>query len=77
MAEVRLSPAAESDLERIWQYTRAQWGLEQAERYIDSLERVFVELATGPEAAPACEHIRPGYRCRGVESHMIYFRVTA
>jgi hypothetical protein len=33
MAEYRLSPAAERDLEGIWKYTREEWGLEQAERY--------------------------------------------
>ena len=37
MAEYRLSPAAERDLEEIWKYTRKEWGLEQAERYIDLL----------------------------------------
>jgi hypothetical protein len=26
MAEYRLSPAAEADLERIWKYTRREWG---------------------------------------------------
>ena len=27
-------------------------------------------------SAPACEHIRAGYRRRSVERHMIYFRIT-
>jgi hypothetical protein len=35
MAEHRLSPAAERDLEGIWKYTDGEWGREQAERYID------------------------------------------
>jgi toxin ParE1/3/4 len=26
--------------------------------------------------APACDHIRPSYRRRSVERHMIYFRIT-
>ena len=29
MAEYRLTPAAESDLESIWEYTREKWGIEQ------------------------------------------------
>jgi toxin ParE1/3/4 len=32
MAEYRLSPAAERDLEVIWKYTRAEWDVDQAER---------------------------------------------
>ncbi|MBV7525451.1 type II toxin-antitoxin system RelE/ParE family toxin [Pseudomonas sp. PDM29] len=32
MAEYRLTPAAEGDLEAIWSYTARQWGLDQANR---------------------------------------------
>jgi Plasmid stabilization system protein len=76
MAEYRLTPAAERDLEAIWRYTLKQWGIEQADRYIDFLTTAFAGLAQSPQTAPACEHIRPGYRRWGVERHMIYFRVT-
>ena len=27
-------------------------------------------------SAPACDAIRSGYRRRGVEQHMVYFRIT-
>ena len=76
MPEYRLTPAAEGDLESIWTYTVRQWGVEQAERYIDFLTAAFAELADSPKTAPTCEHIRPGYRRWSVERHMIYFRVT-
>ena len=45
MAEYRLSPAAECDLEGIWKYTRGEWGLEQAERYTDLLTAAFQVFA--------------------------------
>lgn len=76
MAEYRLTPAAERDLEAIWQYTCDQWSVEQAHRYIDKLSAVFAELADAPKTAPACDHIRSGYRRRGIERHVIYFRTT-
>jgi toxin ParE1/3/4 len=76
MAEFRLSPAAERDLEGIWKYTRDEWGLQQAERYVDMLTTTCQALAQSPMSAPACEHIRKGYRRRGVGRHMIYFRIT-
>jgi toxin ParE1/3/4 len=76
MAEYRLTPAAERDLESIWRYTAQQWGVEQADRYIDLLTAAFAELAEAPRIAPACEHIRPGYRRWRVGHHMIYFRET-
>jgi toxin ParE1/3/4 len=75
MAEYLLTPAAESDLEIIWEHTHQQWGVDQAIRYTDSLFDAFAELARSPKAAPACDHIRPGYRRRSVERHMIYYRI--
>lgn len=77
MADYRLAPAAERDLEHIWKYTRDQWGAERAHRYVDTLTTTFEELARSPKTAPACDHIRPGYRRRSVERHMVYFRITA
>lgn len=76
MAEFRLTPAAEGDLEAIWTYTLHQWSAEQADRYIDTLMDAFAELAQAPESAPACDQIRPGYRRRNIGRHVIYFRTT-
>ena len=76
MAEYRLTPAAEDDLESIWSYTVRQWSVEQADRYIDFLTSAFAELADSPTTAPTCDSVRPGYRRWGVERHMIYFRIT-
>lgn len=76
MAEFRLSPAAQHDLERIWRDTRKQWGVEQAHYYTDRLTVAFEVLAEIPLSAVACDDIRVGYRCRHVERHVIYFRVT-
>jgi toxin ParE1/3/4 len=77
MAEYRLTPAAERDLEAIWTHTCHKWGVDQANRYTDILTASFTALAQSPKTAPACEQIRPGYRRLGVERHVIYFRVTA
>ena len=77
MAEYRLTRAAERDLETIWSHTLQQLGAEQANRYTDILTAAFAELAQSPKTAPACDQIRPGYRRRSVERHMIYFRITA
>ena len=76
MAEYRLAPAAERDLEMIWTHTCQLWGVEQANRYIDILTAAFAELAQSPKIAPACDHVRLGYRRRNVERHMIYFRIA-
>lgn len=77
MAEFRLPPAAERDLEAIWVHTAQQWSAKQANHYIDILTATFSDLAQHPKTAPACDHIRLGYRRRSIEQHMIYFRITA
>ena len=76
MAEYRLAPAAEHDLESIWSYTMHQWGVEQTTRYFDELIAAFTALANSPQTAPSCEHIRRGYRRWRVGRHLIYFRET-
>lgn len=76
MAEYRLTPAAERDLEAIWIYTAQQWNVEQANHYTGRLTAAFATLAQSPKMAPVCDHIRPGYRRQRVERHMIYFRIT-
>ena len=76
MHEFRLTPAAESDLEEIWRYTRQKWGVEQAHRYIDVLTEAFAVLADSPKSAPACDHIRAGYRHRSIERHVVYFKIA-
>lgn len=77
MAEYRLSPKAQRDLEGIFDYTVERWGLQQALRYTDLIEAVCARLADTPLHSQDCAIIRPGYRRRNVERHAIYFRQTS
>ena len=77
MAEYRLSPRAQRDLDGVFDYTVAHWGPAQAMRYADLIEAVCAELADAPRRAQECPHIRPGYRRRRVEQHVIYFQLTS
>jgi toxin ParE1/3/4 len=63
MAEYRLTPAAEHDLEDIWTYTTEQWSIEQAERYTDELTEALTRLAESPTGlqSQTCDYIRQGY----------------
>ena len=75
MAEFRLSPAAQADLDGIFDYSARQWGVAQAVQYVDDLQRVCAELAETPTQAFDFGHIRPGYRRGMAGSHSIYFRI--
>ncbi len=76
MAEYRLSPAAQRDLDSIFDYTVAQWGVAQAMDYTDLIEQACAALAKAPLRAPACDAIRQSYRRRSIGRHVIYFRET-
>ncbi len=74
--EYRLRPEAGADMARVWLYTRDKWGLQQANAYTDELTAAFALFAKAPKRAPACDHIRQGYRFAKTGRHVIYFRET-
>jgi toxin ParE1/3/4 len=51
MAEYRLSPKAQRDLDGIFDYTVERWGLPQAERYTDLIEAACARLTEIPKAS--------------------------
>ena len=76
MAEYRLSPEAQRDLDKVFDYTVAKWGLTQALHYTDAIEASCAELAENPDRAPRCDAIRPGYRRSRIEHHIVYFKTA-
>ena len=70
MSRYILSPAAQSDLEQIWDYTRHRWGVDQAEEYLREFSapsNCRCESTIGracDESAPAIASSPPGHtRC--------------
>lgn len=76
MAEYHLSPAAQSDLQQIFDYTLREWGLEQALLYDQKLESACSALADSQAVGLECTDVRAGYRRHFVGRHVIYFRRT-
>ena len=74
MKEVILSPAAKSDLDRIWNYTDEKWGEEQAEKYIRQLWSDLAKIAEDLKSSTAVDEIRRGYRKGRSGSHVIFFK---
>ena len=73
MAEYCFSPRAQQDLDEIFDYTAAQWGLQQALNYTDIIEVACANLTVAPQLAQDCFYIRRGYQRQSVERHVIYF----
>jgi toxin ParE1/3/4 len=72
--DYRLSTLARLDLVEIADYTVDTWGLEHAERYLDSLEACFRSLVGNPGLGRPCEKIRKGLRRFEHEKHVIFYR---
>jgi len=69
-------PAAEADIEEIWDYSADRWGEDQADRYTDDIRDLCKALARGDKSGRPID-VRAGLlKCR-MASHMIYFRSDA
>lgn len=69
-----LSPAAQADLETIWDYTVKHWGEAQAERYTRDIQAACEALSNGTLISRSADEIRKGYHKVAVGSHVIFYR---
>lgn len=75
MPVYRFSKLARLDLMEIGDYTVDQWGVDQALRYLDSLERCFALIAANPEIGRRCDRVLKGYRRIEHEMHVVFYRM--
>jgi toxin ParE1/3/4 len=74
MSGYRLSKRTEFDIAGIADYTIRQFGIQQARRYRDGLEKIFCQLAEYPNSGRSAEYLAPKLRRMNFESHVIFFR---
>lgn len=68
-----LSPAAATDIDKIWDYTARRWDMDQADQYTDTIRYACHALASGIRKGRKVE-VRSGYMKYVVGSHLIYFK---
>jgi len=76
MNQVILSPKAKSDLSDIWDYTLAEWGIDQAEKYVRALWAELQRQACDPSISVDISDVRKDYRKARSGSHVIFFKLT-
>ena len=64
MKEIELTPKAEEDLEAIWDYSFRQFGIVQADAYIERIAAVFDVLPCMTSARIAQSWEKISARCR-------------
>jgi len=70
-----LRQLAQNDLEEIWLYTYSEWGLVQADSYLQSLISRFNWLANSPQSGKKRDDIKPGYYCFPEGMHLIFYTI--
>ena len=75
MLQLRVTPKAESDLIGIWVYTCDEWGVDQADKYVDELDEGMKQLIHHPSLGADYSHVLPGYRRLQVEPHAVFYKV--
>ncbi len=71
-----LREQAQIDLEKIWLYTRQEWGVAQADSYLQALFSRFDWLAENPEAGRKRDDIKVGYFCFPEGMQLIFYIIN-
>lgn len=64
---------AQVDLEEIWLYTYEEWGVEQADTYLNLLFTRFTWLAENPLIGKKRDDIKTGYYCFPEGMHLVFY----
>lgn len=70
-----LSQTADNDLDEIFDYTAAQFGIAQAIKYLSGFEDVFENLCKNPRSGRERIEIRKDLRSVSKESHTVFYRI--
>ena len=73
MPKYRFTPAAKSDLIKIWNYSVETWGEKRAENYLLDIEAKLEQLASNPKLGKQRPEISLGYYSFPVVKHVIFF----
>lgn len=75
MKDLKFSPAAYADIDKIWDYTAQQWSVDQAENYTDQLQDACIAIAEGSKIGRPTGIRTKTFKIRS-GAHMIYYRIT-
>jgi toxin ParE1/3/4 len=72
---LRRSPDADSDIDDIYLHGAKQFGVPEADRYIDGVADAFEMIAQFPMMAMERDEIQPPVRVYRYRSHLIVYRI--
>ncbi len=76
MRPIKLTLLAKSDLKDLLKYTQKVWGERQRKIYKAHFDQAFALLSEFPEGGLRRDELFIGCRCKLVEQHVIFYRLT-
>ncbi len=75
MLQVYKHHKAKQDLISIWLYSFENFGINQADKYLDEIATSLNNIASNPEIGVNCEGIRKGYKKYQINEHIVFYKV--
>lgn len=75
MREIHLSGAAKTDLVDIWIETSQRWGIDQADRHLDDIDRALNGLLDNPQSGSDCSDLLHGARRLITGRHLVFYEI--
>jgi toxin ParE1/3/4 len=72
----KISDKARLDLIGIWEFTKKNWSVPQADKYYQIIVDKFLEISSKPELGKDYGDLRIGYRGIFVKSHIIFYKIS-
>lgn len=70
-----LSQEADFDLEEIFEYSYAEFGLNQAIKYLGEIDDVFINIVNTPEIGRTRNELKKGLYSMPIGMHIIFYRI--
>ncbi|MFT6857035.1 MAG: toxin ParE1/3/4 [Cyclobacteriaceae bacterium] len=71
-----ISSKARIDLIGIWEFTKENWSVPQADSYYKIIIDRFSEISSKPNLGKSYDDLRAGYRAINVKTHVIFYKTT-
>ena len=77
MLKTLIRPQARNDIKKIWRYTYNNWGVKQADSYVNAIGQAINAMPENPEIGNKIDNARKGYRVYHFKHHLIIYRPSS
>ncbi len=76
MLKIYKQNKAEQDLIKIWLYSCENWGITQADKYLDEIEKALNIIANNPQIGVSIDSILNGCIKYQINEHIIFYKIN-